>query len=261
MIAFMYHDIVSKGAVDTSGFPGKDAARYKVTPAAFADHLRTIFSSPARPAMTFDDGGVSAVWAADMLERYGAHGRFFITTNYVGSRGFVDARDLRDLHERGHVVGSHSCSHPLRFGHCTRPKLIDEWTQSAAALADILGEPVTTGSVPGGDFAPQVAEAAAVAGYTELFTSEPTAEDRRAFGLSLRGRFTVQYGTDAGTIASLLAGDPLPLLRQSMLWNAKKLSKKIGGEKYLALRKLLIGHGDDVRWGDESHEDTMTRRG
>jgi hypothetical protein len=35
------------------------------------------------------------------------------------------------------------------------------------------------------------------------------------------------------------------------VWNAKKISKRLGGERYLQLRKLLLGHGNEVRWGDQ----------
>jgi peptidoglycan/xylan/chitin deacetylase (PgdA/CDA1 family) len=257
----MYHDIVLPGAADTTGFPGRDAALYKVTPELFDAHVRAILGAveaggaadarAPRPVITFDDGGVSALRAADTLEAHGLHGHFFITTNYIGTRGFVDSRDLRDLHERGHVIGSHSCSHPLRMGHCEWPQLVDEWTLSAAMLANILGQAVTTGSIPGGDFAPKVSEAAAKAGLTDLFTSEPTREDRYAFGLTLRGRFTIQRWTTADTAAALVAGEWLPSARQAMMWNAKKISKQIGGDRYLQLRKLLLGHGSEVRWGDE----------
>jgi peptidoglycan/xylan/chitin deacetylase (PgdA/CDA1 family) len=264
----MYHDVVPAGAEDTSGFPGRDAALYKVTPALFDAHLRAILAAtnracparpassappappalPARPALpapvfTFDDGGASALRAADALDRCGFRGHFFITTNYIGTRGFVDWRDLRDLYERGHMIGSHSCTHPLRMGHCSWSQLLDEWTRSAAILANILGVAVTTGSLPGGDFAPQVAEAAAEAGFKDLFTSEPTRDDRHAFGLTLHGRFAIQRWTTAGVAAALAAGEWLPAARQAALWNAKKLGKRLGGERYLALRRLLLGIG------------------
>jgi peptidoglycan/xylan/chitin deacetylase (PgdA/CDA1 family) len=189
--------------------------------------------------------------AADALERHGFIGHFFITVNYIGTRGFVSEQDLRDLCGRGHVIGSHSCSHPLRMGHCSWPQLLDEWTRSRAGLADILGEEVRVASVPGGDFAPQVAEAAATAGFTRLFTSEPTGEARHAFGLTLLGRFTIQKWTPADTAAALAAGEWLPCARQAVAWNAKKISKRLGGERYLQLRKMLLGHGNEVRWGDE----------
>jgi len=52
----MYHDVVAAGDEDVSGFPGRDAALYKVTPATFAAHLdalallRDLPGSPALPA-------------------------------------------------------------------------------------------------------------------------------------------------------------------------------------------------------------------
>src|SRR5882672_3744149 len=99
MNALMYHDVVAAGAEDTRGFPGRDAALYKVTPERFGAHLDAIrefvrAERPARPApvITLDDGGVSAMRAAEALEARGLVGRFFITANYIGARGFVTDR-------------------------------------------------------------------------------------------------------------------------------------------------------------------------
>jgi peptidoglycan/xylan/chitin deacetylase (PgdA/CDA1 family) len=270
--ALMYHDVVASGAEDSSGFPGRDAALYKVTPELFEAHLDAIKQSlparparPARPAppafpaapafpaliITFDDGGVSAMQAADALERHGYIGHFFVTANYIGTRGFVTERDIRELARRGHVIGSHSCSHPLRMGHCAWPQLLDEWSRSRSTLCDILGADVRVASVPGGDFAPQVAEAAANAGITSLFTSEPTRESRYAFGVTLLGRFAIQRWASAETAAALAAGEWAACARQAMAWKAKKMTKRLGGERYLRLRKMLLGHGNDVQWGDQ----------
>lgn len=269
--ALMYHDVVADGDEDRSGFPGRDAALYKVSAARFDAHvaavadgwsrrlaehmtahpaLRSSSAQPPRPVFTFDDGGVSAMEAAAILEQRGFLGHFFITTNYVGTRGFLDARQLRELRARGHVVGSHSCSHPLRMARCPWPQLVAEWTQSRRALEDILGCAVRTASVPGGDFAAPVADAAARAGITTLFTSEPTRTLRRAFGIDVRGRFTIQRWTTTETVRGLANGAWLPRARQAVVWNAKKVTKRIGGDRYLKLRQLLIGHGDEVQWGD-----------
>jgi peptidoglycan/xylan/chitin deacetylase (PgdA/CDA1 family) len=252
--ALMYHDIVASAGEEPSGFPGRDAALYKVTRELFDEHLRTIAKTAPRTdvLITLDDGGASALMAADRLERQGFTGHFFITTNYIGTPGFVDERDIGELRRRGHTVGSHSCSHPLRMGHCSWPQLLDEWTRSRQTLEDILGEPVRVASVPGGDFAPQVAEAAARAGFTTLFTSEPTRERQSASGLTLIGRYTIQRLTTAKTIAGLVSGARLPCAREAIVWNAKKISKRLGGEQYLKVRKLLLRHGDEVRWGDRS---------
>ena len=29
------------------------------------------------------------------------------------------------------------------------------------------------------------------------------------------------------------------------------MTKRLGGDRYLQIRKLLLGHGDEVQWGDQ----------
>jgi peptidoglycan/xylan/chitin deacetylase (PgdA/CDA1 family) len=190
--------------------------------------------------------------AADALDGCGRVGYFFVTCNYIGTTGFVGRGDIRELVARGHVVGSHSCSHPLRMGHCSRAQLVDEWTRSRAILESIVGTEVRVGSVPGGDFAPVVAGTAADSGYTLLFTSEPTCVPRLLGPLTLIGRYTIQHSTSAATVAGLVRGAWMPRARQAVLWTAKKATKRIAGGGYLRLRKLLLRHGDEVQWGDQS---------
>ena len=55
----MYHDVVPAGLEDSSGFPGRDAALYKVTPDRLGAHLDAIAGAGTSVAITFDDGGVS----------------------------------------------------------------------------------------------------------------------------------------------------------------------------------------------------------
>ena len=249
----MYHDVVEPGGEDASGFPGRDANSYKITVDRFRAHLDAILarlSSSGLPAFTFDDGGAGASVAADMLEASGQRGYFFVTANYIGARGFVGAAALRDLNRRGHVIGSHSCSHPLRIGHCSPGQLREEWSRSREAISAILGRDITVASVPGGDFRPAVAEAAAEAGFTDLFTSEPTATSDRAYGVTLHGRFTIRSWTGARTAAALSAGDCLPRAQQALAWKVKKLGKQLGGERYLRIRRLLLGDRRQVQWGD-----------
>src|SRR5215216_2949747 len=159
----MYHDIVTAGDEDASGFPGRDAALYKVTPETFAAHLDALaaltdppyppaalaLAAPPAPTITFDDGGRSALAAAELLERRSRIGHFFVTTDYIGARGFLAEHEIRELARRGHVIGSHSCSHPLRMAHCSWLQVFDEWTRSCSILTDIVGEDVRVASVPG----------------------------------------------------------------------------------------------------------------
>jgi peptidoglycan/xylan/chitin deacetylase (PgdA/CDA1 family) len=251
----MYHDLVEPKAEDSSGFPGGDASSYKMPATQFERHLAAIAQRMAQttpgawPIMTFDDGGCSAMTAADHLERAGQRGHFFITTNYIGRAGFLDRHSIRELAERGHVIGTHSASHPLRMGHCSRTQLSIEWARSASILADIVGAPIRAASLPGGDYHERVAETAASAGLTVLFTSEPSCQPRNEGGLMLVGRFTMRRHTSPEMAASLAAGDVFPRLRQHLEWNLRKASKTMGGRRYLQVRRRILGYGPVV-WGD-----------
>ena len=191
--------------------------------------------------LTFDDGGTSALApTADLLEKHGWRGHFFMTTDYVGTPGFLSAAQLRDLHARGHVIGSHSCSHPARMALCSREQLLREWRQSREVLAEILGVPVTVASVPGGYYSRAVAEAANEAGIRVLFNSEPTTRLAMVGDCLVVGRYTVYRGMSARAAAALAAGRRLPRWRQAFWWNVKKAAKAVGGRTYLALRERLL---------------------
>src|SRR5437867_8744422 len=127
----MYHDVVPEGEDDASGFPGPGAAVYKLHRGEFEKHIAAIHAAGCvvesldglgnwgqrRPLfLTFDDGGVSAVSPiADVLEGFGWRGHFFVTTGCIGQPAFLSTEQIRDLRKRGHVIGSHSCSHPTRM--------------------------------------------------------------------------------------------------------------------------------------------------
>jgi peptidoglycan/xylan/chitin deacetylase (PgdA/CDA1 family) len=245
----MYHDIVTLAQRETVGFPGQLAARYKLEPQAFEAHLdavaatglevRTLDGGDAPPAvaLTFDDGGASAPLAAGALERRGWRGQFFVTSSRIGTPGFLSADQISELHRRGHLIGSHSHSHPTYMGRLTRAELDDEWVRSRAAIGDVLGSPPRTASVPGGFLSADVIAAAAAAGYELLFTSEPTA--RVAHGeLVVRGRYTIWATTPAGVAAAYARGGRLACGRLWLEWNAKKLAKRASPAAYQALRRV-----------------------
>lgn len=264
-VALMYHDVVPDGHDEESGFPGGDAAVYKITIDNFSRHLRTIASRvPAPPIrvdalttasalpllLTFDDGGASAIAAADRLEARGWRGHFFVTTDYIDRAGFLTRSAIRDLHDRGHVIGGHSCSHPLRMAHLPDRRLRDEWTRSVAVLQDLIGAPIDVASVPGGHYSPRVADIAAEAGVRVLFTSQPTVAVERRGDLMVIGRYAVWRSMSAREVAAIAAGSRLPRFRRSAAWAMRRVGKAVAGKGYLKARAWWLGASDDVRWGD-----------
>jgi peptidoglycan/xylan/chitin deacetylase (PgdA/CDA1 family) len=245
----MYHDVAPLAQREAVGFPGPLAARYKLEPAAFEAHLdalaatglriATLDAGEAAPAVaiTFDDGGGSALFAADALERRGWRGQFFVTSARIGTPGFLSAAQMAELAGRGHLIGSHSENHPTYMGRLTRAQLDREWTRSRAAIAEILGAPPRTASVPGGYLSRELVASAAAAGYELLFTSEPTARVAHE-GLVVRGRYTIWASTPAHVAAAYARGDRLACGRLWLEWNAKKLAKRVSPAVYQRLRHL-----------------------
>jgi peptidoglycan/xylan/chitin deacetylase (PgdA/CDA1 family) len=184
--------------------------------------------------ITFDDGGVSYhTLIADQLESRGWRGHCFVSTDFTGRHGFLDAAQLRDLHARGHVIGSHSASHPARFSTLPYPAMVAEWRQSRDTLEDLLGAPVTVASVPGGYFSPAVARAAHEAGITVLFTSEPETTIEVDRGLTVIGRFTIRHGDAPDTASRFVQPAAWARTGAWVSWNAKALVKPVLGPSYM----------------------------
>jgi peptidoglycan/xylan/chitin deacetylase (PgdA/CDA1 family) len=254
-IALLYHDVVPRNQLESSGFPGADANIYKLDCDEFRRQLEQIARVSEQPVtlfepaenggrrllLTFDDGGVSAVLhTAGMLEEFGWRGHFFITSDRIGTSGFVNEGQILELHRRGHVIGSHSCSHPARMSHCSMEQLEREWAESIRRLSDIVGAPVVTASVPGGYYSREVAAAAARGGVRVLFTSEPVTSSQVVEGCTVLGRFGVQQGVSTEWVASVVSGHVMPRLSRYVFWNSKKALKAIGGESWLRMRRKIL---------------------
>jgi peptidoglycan/xylan/chitin deacetylase (PgdA/CDA1 family) len=182
---------------------------------------------------TFDDGGVSALTEiADRLQTLGWRGHFFITTDRIGQPGFLSADQIRELHRRGHVIGSHSRSHPRNIDELDDAALNAEWSESSAVLADLLKTPTWCGSVPGGFFSRRVARAAQQAGLKLLFTSEPTCRWSQIGELHIAGRLAIVNHTSAELAAKLASAERLTILRQQLVWTGKKFAKAVAGGFY-----------------------------
>jgi peptidoglycan/xylan/chitin deacetylase (PgdA/CDA1 family) len=259
-ITLLFHDVVQPGRCDSSGFQGADADVYKLDCGEFHRHLMAIkenlrreratasgvfacsLNGADRPVLlTFDDGGVSAVlYVADMLDEFGWKAHFFVTAGRIGTHGFLDRPQIQELRRRGHVIGSHSYSHPLRMARCSAAELDSEWQRSILSLAEILGEPIQTASVPGGYYSRHVAASAARAGIKLLFNSEPITRSQTVDGCLVLGRFSAKRGYQPRWSAAIVAGDRQTQMREYLFWNGKKLAKIILGGAWLRARVMLL---------------------
>jgi peptidoglycan/xylan/chitin deacetylase (PgdA/CDA1 family) len=237
--SFGYHDVTDDPT--ESGFQRNGALPFKLSSRLFAEHLDRIGSVPAMPAridtidltrpghhviLTFDDGGKSAIRIGAELSRRGWKGHFFITTSLIGSRAFLTSAEIRQLRHAGHLIGSHSHSHPNIYRELDRGRMVVEWRQSCDILEQLLGEPCRTAAVPGGEISAAVLRSAGAAGLRYLFTSEPVVVPRVVAGCWVLGRFCPKSSTSADEIADLAAFRG---------WAAKRLVRRM---KALALRSV-----------------------
>jgi peptidoglycan/xylan/chitin deacetylase (PgdA/CDA1 family) len=245
----MYHDVASRPELDGAGFPGPLAARYKLEPDRFQAHLEAIAAAGARVdllgseagpfiALTFDDGGSASLGTADALEERGWRGHFFVPTGLVGSPGFLGPDGVRELASRGHVVGSHSHTHPTYMGKLRHEGLGYEWARSREILGQILGKEPAIASLPGGYYSVALARAVARAGYAILMTSEPVSQVRVVDGVTVVGRYAIWSSTPAATAAAYVRGDRVARGRLRLEWSVKRVGKTLSPRAYDALRRL-----------------------
>ena len=214
--SFGYHEVTDDPA--SSGFQRSSARAYTLNRCVFEEHLDAVGSSGLIPELvrdiqlagsgrhlllTFDDGGKSAIYIGAALRARGWRGHFFVVTGLLGEPGFLDPGEVRLLRSWGHLIGSHSHAHPTPFGALSRSRMVEEWKVSSDRIAQILGEPCTTASVPGGEISKAVPAAAATVGLTHLFTSEPWRAPRFVHGCWMLGRYIPKLGTSPRRVREL----------------------------------------------------------
>lgn len=215
---FMYHDVTDQPG--DSGFSHPGARAYAHSRAEFERHLDELSACGITPELvtsihpaageqhillSFDDGGRSALHTGDALVRRGWLGHFFIITSRIGSRAFLGASDILYLRSCGHIIGSHSHTHPSIFRDLDSRQMLEEWRVSADILSSLLAERCLIGSVPGGDISKLTLQVGAAAGLRFLFTSEPWLQPRFVDGCTVLGRFCVKGDVTAAAIRELAA--------------------------------------------------------
>lgn len=140
--------------------------------------LRSAFPEDARRGgrqviLTFDDGTRGQLRAAEILERYGMRGIFFVipTRAAGGDPRFLDADDLERLARAGHRVAAHGYQHRSLPGSGT------EVAASLVRSARLLGERAQPSArqdfaFPFGHYTAEIAEAVG-GGYRYLHTVNP----------------------------------------------------------------------------------------
>jgi peptidoglycan/xylan/chitin deacetylase (PgdA/CDA1 family) len=122
--------------------------------------------------ITFDDGNVSDLHhALPQLSRRGLSATFFVVAGRLGSPGFLDERDVRELAEAGMTIGCHGMRH-RSWRHLDEDALREELIGAKVLLEDVADRPVTEAACPFGAYDRRVLTSLRRHGYRRVFTSD-----------------------------------------------------------------------------------------
>jgi len=233
----MYHDIVTKND-KSSGFQNKNAFQYKVEESAFEEQVKALQGKEV--VFTFDDGGESFLTkAAPLLEQYGFKGVFFISTKYIGTHGFLTTEQVKELSERGHVVGSHSHTHPEIFTKLSKEEIHEEWQKSFEILKDILGKKDLPMSIPNGYASKTIMEEAIKCGFTDIYTSQPTTKINLFQKHNVIGRYVVYDNTTTEDVLRIVTSKGVKM-KMAMKWQMLNVVKGVLGASYDTIKAKLL---------------------
>lgn len=225
--------------------PSVSRYSYVTTTGVFKRHvelfarMREAKSCELLPEITFDDGHISNIeLAAPLLHTRGLKARFFITAGWTGKKtGYMDWPELRSLHEAGHWIGAHGWTHKL-LTHCSDDELQTELSRSRLTLEDKLGTSVATMSLPGGRANRRVLDACAVAGYTQIYTSEPRAESE-PLGATV-GRVNIHGDMSLEWVAKLIEPDGSALARLHRQYRMKEAAQRLLGDRLYTMLWAMV---------------------
>lgn len=246
-VALMYHALTGPG----SPLDGQDL-HYSVPMDRFDAHLRLLAAhggggasardwlSGARAGatvLTFDDGHLSNYsLALPRLLEHGASADFFVNPARVGSAGFADWAQLREMANQGMSIQSHGWDHRY-FTELSPSELREDLRRSRAAIEDAIGQPVRLLAPPGGRMPADLPAVAAEAGYTHVLNSQPGFLSAQA---SLLPRLAITAQIDEERLRAWLDGRGVARarLRYAVLGLAKRA---LGDRAYERARARLLG--------------------
>jgi peptidoglycan/xylan/chitin deacetylase (PgdA/CDA1 family) len=197
------------------------------------------FTGPSNGVvLTFDDGcETDLLTAAPILKDAGFNATFYITTGFLGSRGYLLPGQVRELSDAGFEIGCHSMTHPY-LDELGSNDLRRELLDAKAQLEEMIGRKVDHFSCPGGRWSPQVADVAKQSGYLSVATSRVGRNGSSSDRFSL-ARVAIMRGFGIAAFRELCQGQGLR--QMEFREKARGLAKRVlGNSVYDKLRAALL---------------------
>jgi peptidoglycan/xylan/chitin deacetylase (PgdA/CDA1 family) len=128
-----------------------DSGYHSVLPDQLLAYLTKGTPLPSKPFMlTFDDTRAEHYTiAAPEMEKYGFRGVYFVMTIPIGKPNYMTSEQIKELSDRGHVIGSHTWDH-----HNVKQLKGEDWIaqmeKPIQKLQSITGRPIVHFAYPFG---------------------------------------------------------------------------------------------------------------
>ena len=192
-ICLMFHEV---GLKFNSGFYNSKNYKYVISQINFLKLLeQSVLISKKnnlKYSYTFDDGGISNLHSAKVLYKLGLKGIFFIPTNYIGQMGFLTKKQILEIRDMGHEIGTHTHSHPMFLNKFSFENQTNEWLKSIEILEKILNDKVCSASAPNGFYNNDTFKILTNSNVKNLYSSIPTSSVKEINHIKLIGRFPIQ---------------------------------------------------------------------
>ncbi|HZQ70120.1 MAG TPA: polysaccharide deacetylase family protein [Terriglobales bacterium] len=252
VVYLMYHELERPERALCDADPGY--VRYIVHETQFREQMNWLKSqgwkgqsveqalsgaAPRGVVITFDDGAeTDLIAAAPILKDLDFGATFYITTGFLGKRGYLSRTQVRELSELGFNIGCHSRTHPY-LSDLAEEQLQSEILEPKIQIEQMIGRAVNHFSCPGGRWDARVVQATKQAAYRSMATSEARANCASSDPFCL-GRVAIMRDTPLPLFQTWCAGHGLWKLQ--MAEQARSGAKRILGNRgYDRLRAMLLG--------------------
>ena len=184
IVFLMYHELELPDRKLVQSEPGY--VRYILAQDAFRSQMQWLHDKgyrglsvsealayPSAPSVciTFDDGcETDLIAAAPILQKFGFHATFYLTSGFLGTPGYLNPEQVRKLDSLGFEIGCHSMTHPY-LSDLTDAELGREIVDAKLQIEQIIGHTISHFSCPGGRYDQRTLETARRAGFRTVANS------------------------------------------------------------------------------------------
>ena len=196
---------------------------------------------PTEPSVciTFDDGcETDLIAAAPVLREFGCNATFYLTAGFLGTPGYLNASQVRDLDTQGFEIGCHSMTHPY-LSDLPEPDLKHEIMDAKLQIEQIVGHAIEHISCPGGRYDRRTLQVARHAGFATVANSRFHANSSRTSPYEL-GRVAMLRDLTVAEFSDICHGRGL--WKRRLQHEARHgVQRVLGNRAYDRLRAVLLG--------------------